>query len=45
MTFPETFLTPSKPGKRPITAAKKKQNKGKKGKEKKTFQKSKSLKL
>jgi len=38
MTLPETFfLTPSKPGRRPITAAKKKKGKrkGKKGKGKK----------
>jgi len=34
MTFPETFLTPSKPGRRPITAAKGKP-KGKKEREKK----------
>ena len=42
--FPRSFLTPSKPSGRSITAAKRKEEEKKKGKKKK-FQKSKSLKM
>jgi len=42
MNLPEFFLTPSKPERRPITAAKKNQGKKERGKK---IQKSKSLKL